>query len=60
ARARYQHLKRDAKILAMSGRRLAGLLAAGFVILLVAALIDGGEEPLRPIEQAIDLPGGAK
>jgi len=53
-------LKRDAKILAMSGRRLAGLLAAGFVILLVAALIDGGEEPLRPIEQAIDLPGGTK
>jgi|TARA_Y100001001_G_scaffold145640_1_gene152479 hypothetical protein len=53
-------LKRDAKILAMSGRRIAGLLAILFAVLVIAALIDGGEEPLHPIEQGIDMPEAAR
>ena len=36
------------------------VLAVLFVVLLVAALVDGGEEPLRPIEQAIELPEVAR
>jgi hypothetical protein len=53
-------LERDAKNLAMSGRKVGGVLAVLFVVLLVAALVDGGEEPLRPIEQAIELPEAAR
>jgi hypothetical protein len=53
-------LKRDVKILAMSGRRIGGLLAVLFVLLLAVALVDGGEEPLHPIEQAVELPEPAR
>lgn len=35
-------------------------MAVLFVILLVAALVDGGEEPLRPIEQTVELPEAAR
>jgi len=44
----------------MSGRKIGDLMAVLFVLLLVAALVDGGEEPLHPIEQAIDLPEAAQ
>jgi hypothetical protein len=49
-------LERDAKNLAMSGKTIGSGVAVLCVVLLIAALIHGGEEPLRPIEQAIDLP----
>ena len=39
---------------------MGGALAVVFVALLVAALVDGGEEPLRPIEQAVELPEAAQ
>jgi hypothetical protein len=44
----------------MSGRRIGIMLAALLVALCVLALIDGGEEPLHPIEQAVALPGNAQ
>ncbi len=50
----------DAKILAMNGTRLGWVLAAILLIVLVAAWIDGGEEPLRPIEESVELPRGAR
>ena len=39
--------------------RRRNLLVIGFVLLLVviiAAYLDGGEEPVRPIEQAVAVP----
>lgn len=53
-------MERDAKNLAMGGRKVGGVLAVLFVALLIAALIDGGEEPLHPIEQTIDVPEAAR
>jgi hypothetical protein len=50
-------LERDAKNLAMSGKRIGAILVMVFLVLLVAALIHGGEEPLHPIEEAIEVPG---
>ncbi|MFW2351396.1 hypothetical protein [Qipengyuania sp.] len=44
----------------MSGRKMGGALAAIVVAVLVAALVDGGEEPLRPIEQTVELPEAAR
>ena len=49
-------MKRDAKNLAMSGKKAGGIFAVAIVVLIVAALIDGGEEPLHPIDQELDLP----
>ncbi|MBO6526911.1 hypothetical protein [Erythrobacter sp.] len=49
-------MKRDAKNLAMSGKRIGAILSLLFVVLIVAALIHGGEEPLHPIEQAVEMP----
>lgn len=40
----------------MSGKTIGRGAALLGALLLVAALIHGGEEPLRPIEQAIDMP----
>ena len=39
----------------MGGRKLGGALAALLVALVVVALIDGGEEPLHPIEESIAM-----
>ena len=33
--------------------------AIGVLAILVLAYIDGGEEPIRPISQAVDIPGMA-
>ena len=44
----------------MSGRKVGGILVAVFAVIIVAALIDGGEEPLHPIEEAIELPESAR
>jgi len=50
----------DAKILALNGTRVGWVLAAILLIVLVAAWMDGGEAPLRPIEQSVALPGGGR
>ena len=44
----------------MSGRRIGVIAALAIVALCVVAWIDGGEEPIHPIEQAIELPGNAR
>ncbi|MFA6220216.1 MAG: hypothetical protein WC692_10635 [Erythrobacter sp.] len=44
----------------MSDRRIKGGLAIVFAALCVLAWIDGGEEPLHPIEQAVEVPGRAR
>ena len=36
-------------------RKLALYLCAGAVVILTLAYFDGGEEPLRPIEQSVSL-----
>lgn len=59
-RARYQHLKRDAKNLVMDSKRIGGIAVLIIVALCILAWIDGGEEPLHPIEQEITLPGAAR
>ena len=40
----------------MTGRRIVWLVAALFAALLLYAWIDGGEEPLRPIAEPVELP----
>jgi hypothetical protein len=40
----------------MTGRRTGWVAAALIALLLVYAWIDGGEEPLRPIVDPIDVP----
>lgn len=45
----------------MAKKRTIGLAAAGAVLaVLIYAWIDGGEEPLRPIVQQVELPEGAQ
>ena len=44
----------------MSSRRIGWIAAALIALVLVYAWIDGGEEPLRPITQPIDVPGAAQ
>ena len=44
----------------MSRRRIGWLAAALVGVLLVYAWIDGGEEPLRTIEQPVALPEGVR
>ena len=39
---------------------MGGALVVVFAALLVAALVDGGEEPLRPIEATVDVPEAAR
>lgn len=39
---------------------MGGALAVIVMGLLAAALIDGGEEPLHPIEQSVDVPEAAR
>ena len=46
--------------LTMNGRRIGWIATALLGALLVYAWIDGGEEPLRPIEQPVPLPGGVR
>ena len=40
----------------MTGRRIGWIAAVLVALLLVYAWIDGGEAPLRPIVQPIDVP----
>ena len=40
----------------MTGRKIGWMAAALVTLLLVYAWIDGGEEPLRPMVQPIDVP----
>ena len=44
--------------MALAGRRFWMVLAAFVVLVLVYALIDGGEEPLHEISQPVAMPGG--
>ncbi|MDP4575007.1 hypothetical protein [Qipengyuania profundimaris] len=53
-------MKRDAKNLAMDSKRIGGIAVLIIVALCILAWIDGGEEPLHPIEQEITLPGAAR
>ena len=41
-----------------SAKRIATIVAIGTVLVVVAAWIDGGEEPLRDITQPVELPEG--
>lgn len=40
----------------MTGRRIGGIAAALIALVLVYAWIDGGEEPIRPMVDPIDVP----
>ncbi len=40
--------------------RRAGLVLAILAAILALAWFDGGEKPLRPIAQAVELPGAAQ
>jgi hypothetical protein len=42
----------------MRGKRVVVTLVFVFLAILFAAWFDGGEEPVRPIEQKIALPEG--
>lgn len=42
----------------MDGRKMSLGLIALFLIVLFLAWFDGGEEPLHPIEQKVDVPEG--
>lgn len=44
----------------MRGNRVAVTIAVVLILLLLLAWFDGGEEPLRLIEQPVDLPEGAR
>lgn len=44
----------------MKGRRIGLVLALLVLAVLIAAWIDGGEEPLHPIEQPVELPESAR
>lgn len=46
--------------LTMPRRRIGWIAAALFGALILYAWIDGGEEPLRPIEQPVLLPAGLR
>lgn len=40
----------------MKGQRIGMVAALILLVVLVVAWVDGGEEPLRPIEAAVDVP----
>ncbi len=44
----------------MTGRRMGWTAAALVALVLVYAWIDGGEEPLRPMVDPVDVPGAAQ
>lgn len=44
----------------MTGRRIAWVVVVLVAALLLYAWIDGGEEPVRPIAERIDLPETAE
>ncbi|WP_263853358.1 hypothetical protein [Pelagerythrobacter rhizovicinus] len=44
----------------MTGRRIVWAVAALVAALLLYAWMDGGEEPVRPIAESIDLPETAE
>ncbi len=46
--------------LAMTGRRMGWMAAALIALVMAYAWFDGGEEPMRPIAEPIDVPGGAQ
>ena len=48
--------QRDTKILGWNNRRIALLLGALLLAVLIAAYIDGGEEALHPISQRVEVP----
>ncbi|WP_281247525.1 hypothetical protein [Qipengyuania nanhaisediminis] len=43
----------------MKRSRMILIAALAVLAVLVVAWIDGGEEPLRPISESVDLPGAA-
>ena len=49
-------LHEDTKILAVKRSTIAWAVLFGVLVLLVAAWIDGGEEPVRAIVQPVELP----
>ncbi len=44
----------------MTGRRIGTIVALILGALLLWAYIDGGEEPLRPISEVVELPEDAR
>ena len=44
----------------MTGRRIGWMAAVLVALVLVYAWVDGGEEPLRPIVQSIEVPEVAR
>jgi hypothetical protein len=46
----------DTKNLAVKLSRIAWIVILGVIAILFAAWVDGGEEPLRPISQAVEVP----
>ena len=50
----------DTKNLAVKRSRIAGIVILGLVAILVVAWIDGGEEPLHPISQPVEIPESAR
>ena len=51
-------LHEDTKNLAVKRSAILWVVLLGIIGLLLAAWVDGGEEPLRPISQPVDLPEG--
>ncbi|WP_171032992.1 hypothetical protein [Qipengyuania marisflavi] len=48
------------KKLAIKGTRIGCILVIVLLAALVAAWVDGGEEPLRPIEEPVAMPESAQ
>jgi len=46
----------DLKNLALKRPRTLWIVVIGLLAVLVLAWIDGGEEPIRPMEQSVTLP----
>ena len=51
-------LHEDTKNLAAKRSAILWVVLLGLIGVLVAAWVDGGEEPLRPISQPVELPEG--
>ncbi|QZD86151.1 hypothetical protein [Qipengyuania psychrotolerans] len=48
------------KILAVKRSRMIWIAAFALLAVLVVAWIDGGEEPIRPIAQPLEMPEGSR
>ena len=53
-------LHEDTKILAVKRSPKLWIAALALVAVLIVAWIDAGEEPLRPISEAVELPENAR